>query len=80
MAAVVIGGLFQVLFGILKLGKYITLVPYSVVSGFMSGIGVIILALQLGPLLGISTRGGVIETLQTLSSNFQPNGAALVFL
>ncbi len=77
MAAVVIGGLFQVLFGILKLGKYITLVPYSVVSGFMSGIGVIILALQLGPLLGISTRGGVLESLGTLSSNFEPNWAAV---
>ena len=51
MAAVVIGGLLQILFGILKLGKYITLVPYSVVSGFMSGIGVIIIALQIGPLL-----------------------------
>ena len=77
MAAVVIGGLFQVLFGILKLGKYITLVPYSVVSGFMSGIGVIILALQLGPLLGITTRGGVIESLGTLITNFQPNWAAV---
>ena len=77
MAAVVIGGLFQVLFGLLKLGKYITLVPYSVVSGFMSGIGVIILVLQLGPLLGISTRGGVLESLSTLTSNFQPNGAAI---
>ncbi len=77
MAAVVIGGLFQVLFGILKLGKYITLVPYSVVSGFMSGIGVIIIALQIGPLLGISTRGGVIESLSSVVSNFQPNGAAI---
>ncbi len=77
MAAVVIGGLFQVLFGILKLGKYITLVPYSVVSGFMSGIGVIIIALQIGPLLGISTRGGVIESLSTVFNNFQPNGAAI---
>tara|TARA_Y100001968_G_C19450778_1_gene768432 strand:+ start:5022 stop:6683 length:1662 start_codon:yes stop_codon:yes gene_type:complete len=77
MAAVVIGGLFQILFGILKLGKYITLVPYSVVSGFMSGIGVIIIALQLGPLLGISTRGGVIESLSTVFSNFEPNGAAI---
>ncbi len=77
MAAVVIGGLFQVLFGLLKLGRYITLVPYSVISGFMSGIGVIILVLQVGPLLGISTRGGVIETLQTLFSNFQPNGTAI---
>ena len=77
MAAVVIGGLFQILFGILKLGKYITLVPYSVVSGFMSGIGVIIIALQLGPLLGIPTRGGVIESLSTVFSNFEPNGAAI---
>tara|TARA_Y100001968_G_scaffold325901_1_gene367954 strand:+ start:497 stop:2158 length:1662 start_codon:yes stop_codon:yes gene_type:complete len=77
MAAVVIGGLFQIVFGILKLGKYITLVPYSVVSGFMSGIGVIIIALQIGPLLGISTRGGVIESLTTVISNFQPNGAAI---
>ncbi len=77
MAAVVIGGLFQIIFGVLRLGKYITLVPYSVVSGFMSGIGVIIIALQLGPLLGISTRGGVIESLSMLSANFQPNWAAV---
>jgi len=77
MAAVVIGGLLQIAFGILKLGKYITLVPYSVVSGFMSGIGVIIIALQIGPLLGISTRGGVIDSLTTVFSNFQPNGAAI---
>ncbi len=77
MAAVVIGGLFQILFGLLRLGKYITLVPYSVVSGFMSGIGVIIIALQLGPLLGISTRGGVLESLSTLVNNFSPNGAAI---
>ncbi len=77
MAAVVIGGLFQIVFGILKLGKYITLVPYSVVSGFMSGIGVIIIALQIGPLLGISTRGGVIDSLSTVVSNFQPNGSAI---
>ncbi len=77
MAAVFTGGLFQILFGILKLGRYITLVPYSVVSGFMSGIGVIILILQIGPLLGINTRGGVIETISILTNNFQPNGAAL---
>ena len=77
MAAVVIGGVFQILFGLLKLGKYITLVPYSVVSGFMSGIGVIIITLQIGPLLGISTRGGVIDSLTTVFSNFNPNGAAI---
>lgn len=77
MAAVVIGGLFQIVFGLLKLGKYITLVPYSVVSGFMTGIGVIILALQIGPLVGISTRGGVLESIRTVAFNFQPNWAAI---
>ena len=77
MAAVVIGGILQVLFGILKLGKYITLVPYSVVSGFMSGIGFIIIALQIGPLLGITTQGKVIDSLTTVFSNFQPNPAAI---
>ncbi len=49
---VVLGGLFQIAFGVLKLGKYIELVPHPVVSGFMSGIGVIIILLQFGPLLG----------------------------
>jgi len=49
---VILGGLFQIGFGLLKLGKYIELVPHPVVSGFMSGIGVIIILLQLGPLVG----------------------------
>ncbi len=57
MAAVVVGGLFQILFGLLKLGKYITLVPYSVISGFMSGIGFIIIAISIGPLIGVDTSG-----------------------
>ena len=39
---IVLGGLFQILFGVLRLGKYITLMPYTVISGFMSGIGAII--------------------------------------
>jgi SulP family sulfate permease len=49
---VVLGGLFQILFGVLRIGKYIELVPHPVVSGFMSGIGVIIILLQIGPLMG----------------------------
>lgn len=49
---VVMGGLFQILFGILKIGKYISLVPHPVTSGFMSGIGVIIILLQLIPFFG----------------------------
>ena len=78
MAAVVLGGLLQILIGVLRLGRYITLVPYSVISGFMSGIGVIIIGLQIGPLLGISSQGGVLQSLQMVSTNFTPNPGALI--
>ena len=78
MAAVVLGGLLQILMGVFRLGRYITLVPYSVVSGFMSGIGVIILCLQMGPLLGINSQGGVMSSLKMVISNFTPNPAAVL--
>lgn len=64
---VMMAGAFQILLGTLKLGKYVTLMPYSVVSGFMSGIGVILIILQLSPLLGSpAPPGGVVGTLAAL--------------
>ena len=77
MAAVVIGGVFETLLGVLRLGRFITLVPYSVVSGFMSGIGFIILVLQLGPFIGVSTGGGVVASLSSLIEAPSWNPAAL---
>ncbi|NEO97181.1 MAG: SulP family inorganic anion transporter [Symploca sp. SIO2E9] len=63
---VMLGGLFQILFGVLRLGKYITLMPYTVISGFMSGIGVIIIIIEIAPLLGHQTYGSVVESLREL--------------
>jgi SulP family sulfate permease len=64
---VMMAGAFQILIGTLKLGKYITLMPYSVISGFMSGIGVILIILQLSPLLGqAAPAGGVLGTISAL--------------
>ena len=64
---VMMAGAFQILLGTLKLGKYVTLMPYSVISGFMSGIGVILIILQLSPLLGHSApAGGVLGTISAL--------------
>ena len=61
---VVMAGMFQILFGALRLGKYVTLMPYGVVSGFMSGIGIILIILQIGPLLGQpSPTGGVLPIM-----------------
>jgi SulP family sulfate permease len=58
---VILGGLFQILFGVLRIGKYIEFVPHPVVSGFMSGIGVIIILLQIGPLVGVSGSSRPLE-------------------
>jgi SulP family sulfate permease len=73
---VMMAGLFQIAFGLLKLGKYVTMMPYTVISGFMSGIGIILVILQLAPFLGqASPKGGVIGTLQALPnlvSNVRP--------
>lgn len=63
---VMLGGLFQILFGFLKIGKFIELVPHPVVSGFMSGIGVIIILLQLPPLLGFPAQNGPLAAAEAL--------------
>ncbi len=64
---VMMAGAFQILFGVLRLGKYVTLMPYTVISGFMSGIGIILVILQMGPFLGHENPGGgVLGTLGRL--------------
>lgn len=47
-----LAGLLELSFGILGIGTYIKYIPYPVVSGFMTGIGVIILITQIFPLFG----------------------------
>lgn len=63
---VLLAGGFQVLFGLMKLGQYITMMPYTVISGFMSGIGAIIVVLELPPLLGVSLSGPVPSIMASL--------------
>ncbi|MGP1386587.1 MAG: bicarbonate transporter BicA [Thainema sp.] len=64
---VMMAGLFQILLGSLRLGRYVTLMPYTVISGFMSGIGIILIILQTAPFLGQSSpKGGVVGTIRNL--------------
>jgi SulP family sulfate permease len=64
---VMMAGVFQIIFGALRLGKYVTQMPYTVISGFMSGIGIILIILQLAPFLGqAAPKGGVVGTLKNL--------------
>jgi SulP family sulfate permease len=66
---VMLGGLLQILFGALRFGRYISYTPVSVVSGFMSGVGVIILILQILPFLGLpAAADGVTGAIRTLAA------------
>ena len=56
LAVFLLSGLFQILLGLFGLGKYIKYIPYPVVSGFMTAIGVIILITQCLPILGYETN------------------------
>ena len=51
---VVMAGAIQVLLGVLGVGRFVSFTPYSVISGFMSGIGVIIMVMQTLPFLGMA--------------------------
>jgi len=63
---VILAGLFQILFGLLKLGKYFVMVPYPVISGFMTGIGIIIILLQISPLLGNAGYSNALTALKNI--------------
>ena len=54
----IMAGLVQVLLGVTKIGRFVVYTPYSVISGFMSGIGIIIILLQTLPFLGVSGASG----------------------
>jgi SulP family sulfate permease len=75
----VLAGLLQVLMGLLRLGQTLTFMPYTVISGFMSGIGMIIVILQLPPLLGLKLSGSIVGLLTALPQALPgTNGLALL--
>ena len=67
LTVVVLAGLLQVLLGVSKIGRFVAYTPHVVVSGFMSGIGVIIVLMQSLPLLGGSgATGGPMGAVRAL--------------
>ncbi len=68
IATFVLAGIFQILLAIFKVGQYIRYIPYPVVSGFMSGIGSIIIIMQIYPFFGLVSPPSIIEIISTLGS------------
>ncbi|NOR79599.1 MAG: sodium-independent anion transporter, partial [Methyloprofundus sp.] len=66
IAIFLLAGLLQILLGVFKVGQYIRYMPYPVVSGFMSGIGVIIILLQIFPFLGQASPKKILDIFSEL--------------
>ena len=66
-----LAGFMLVLFGLFKLGTYIKYIPYPVVSGFMSGIGIIIIILQIFPFMGQASPKSIIAVFKQLPTGLQ---------
>jgi SulP family sulfate permease len=73
-----LGGVFQILFGFLNIARYIRFLPYPVISGFMSGVGLIIVLLQLFPFGGVASPKSTLDVILQLPRFFaEINLAAL---
>ncbi len=73
-----LGGAFQVLFGMLNIARYIKFLPYPVISGFMSGVGLIIILLQIYPFAGVSAPTSTLGVITEANRLFADlNWAAL---
>lgn len=63
---VFLSGLICIAIASCRMGKFIYYVPYSAVSGFMCGIGVIIILLEIPPMLGFATPSSVVEAIKQI--------------
>lgn len=66
-----LAGVFQLVFGFIQLGKLVQFIPYPVVSGFMSGIGLIIIILQIFPMMGHKSPTKILQVFSDLSVPLQ---------
>ena len=84
IATFFLAGALEALLGVIRLGTYVKYIPYPVVSGFMSGIGVIIIITQIFPFFGMSApAGGPLGTIRAIHKipeavNFFSVGVAIL--
>ena len=85
VATFILAGIFQIIMGFAKVGGYIKYMPYPVISGFMSGIGAIIIILQVFPFFGMVSPKHIIDVFTEIgsiagSANIQAVGLAAATL
>ncbi len=67
LTIVIMGGVLQLLLGLSRIGRFVAYTPYVVVSGFMSGIGIIVMLMQVSPFVGMTAAsGGAVASIRGL--------------
>ena len=78
---VIMAGLIQAMLGFLRIGRFVSYTPYSVISGFMTGIGIIVMLVHTLPFLGapVATGGpnGAVAAWPEAIANFNPSAFAI---
>lgn len=80
VATFMLTGILQIIFGFLRVGGYIKYFPYPVISGFMTGVGLIIILLQIFPFAGVvgpKSTVGVVTQFGDLLAGFNPWALAI---
>ena len=82
-----LAGAFQVVLGFLRIGQYIRFAPYPLISGFMSGVGLLMISLQIFPLVGESAKmhmsdviGGMGEAIAGMNAAALTMGLLTIFI
>lgn len=75
-----LAGIFLIMMGFMRLGQYVRYIPYPVVSGFMSGIGVIIILLQILPFFGLSSSPKILDGILRFGEVLSKANFPAVFL
>ncbi len=66
-----LSGIVLVFISLLKISRFIHLTPYSVIAGFMCGIGVIVILTQINAFLGLEAEKNIHSVFQNFSKNLK---------
>ncbi len=71
---------FQLIIGFTSLPSIVKYIPYPVISGFLNGVGVLLILLQLNPILGFDTISNPIKTIKHIILNYSNYNIQALFL
>ena len=80
VAILIMASLFQFVIGLTSLPLIVKYIPYPVISGFLNGVGILLILLQLNPILGFDTLSSPVKTIKYILINYSNINLQALFL